>query len=153
MTSISAGSSDYRLMLAMHHKEWEAYHRIRDEQIFHPTGIIYDRNHPTLTAPNNYHFVLYRGTGIVSIAFIEFLTEKEAALRALATDEPYKNQGHATYLMEQLEKWVRHHGRQVLHLHAARRAESFYRRLGYHEMPFDDVPMTQDVIDLGKALS
>ncbi len=80
------------------------------------------------------------------------LFEREAALRSLATDEPYKKQGFATHMMKLLERWVKQQGRGVLKMHAALRAENFYRKLGYAEMEFDDQSISKEIIDLGKVL-
>lgn len=147
-----AGWNGYRLVTAATIKEWQEYHRIRREQIFEPINIIYDENHPTITAPDHYHFVLYKGINIVSIAHVEFLNASEAAIRSLATDEPYKMLGHAKHLMQLIEKWIKSQGRKVIKLHANPMAENFYRKLGYDNVEFDDVSISKDTIDLGKIL-
>ena len=82
-----AGFDQIRLMYCNHHYEWEQYHRIRKEQIFNRNEVIYDPNHPSITDANHFHFVLYKATWVVSVAHIELLNEKEAALRSLALDE------------------------------------------------------------------
>ena len=135
-----------------HYDEWEAYHRIRDEQIFTSIAVVYDRHHPTLTAHNHFHFVLSRGTTVVSVAHVEFLNEDEAALRSLATDESFKCRGYGKYLMQMLERWVLYHGRGILKMHANPNAEMFYRRLGYIDMSFDDPCISPAFINLGKRL-
>lgn len=147
-----AGFDSLTINFCLHHQEWEAYHRIRQEQIFERTNVIYDRNHPTLSADQHYHFVLYKGTHIVCVAHVEFLNEYEAALRSLATDEAYKRQGYGTHMMTMIEKWVKQQGRQILKFHANLNAEHFYRELGYIDMPFNDPSIPKDIIDLGKML-
>jgi len=112
-----AGFNGFSVNFCMHDNEWVEYRRIREEQIFIPIQIIYDRNHPTILADNNYHFVLYKGIIIVSIAQIELLNTTEAALRSFATDTPYKKLGYGTYLMQILEKWVKQQGRKVIKIH------------------------------------
>ncbi len=80
------GASSLRLMHCTHYVEWEAYHRIRKEQIFdRNTHVTYDTNHPSFSDKDYFHFVLYKGIDIVSVAMIEFLNEKESVLRSLAT--------------------------------------------------------------------
>ena len=106
-----------------------------------------------MTDANHYHFVLYRGTEIVSVAHVELLNEKEAALRSLATDEPHKNKGYGREAMALLEKLVKSKGRSVIKMHAAGGAEHFYRKLGYKEMEFNDPSISKDIIDLGKIFS
>ncbi|MGV2432420.1 MAG UNVERIFIED_CONTAM: GNAT family N-acetyltransferase [Rickettsiaceae bacterium] len=121
--------------LCAHSNEWDEYHRIRNEQIFLPINIEYDKNHETITAQNHYHFVLYHGVKIVSTAHIEFLGNKEAALRTVATDTKY-NKGYAKFLIEFLEKWMNSQSISTIKLHSARDAEAFYRKLGYVELHF-----------------
>ncbi|MBS0185602.1 MAG: GNAT family N-acetyltransferase [Proteobacteria bacterium] len=147
-----SGFEGFRLLLALTPQKWEAYHRIREKEIFEPIGVSYDRNHPTLSQDNHFHFVLYKGIDIISDAHIEFLTPTEAALRSLATDELYKKKGYGTYLLTQLETWIKHQGRSLLKMHGRLSAEHFYRRLGYYNMPFDDPAFQRECVNLGKTL-
>ncbi len=127
-----AGFTGLMVNICTHYQEWETYHRIREEQIFNPIGVVYDRHHPTLEADGHVHH--------------------EAALRSLAIDEPYQHQGYGNYFMTFLEKWVKHHGVTVLKMHARPSAEGFYRKLGYGDMVFDDPSIQPASLDLGKLL-
>jgi hypothetical protein len=49
-----------------------------------------------------------------------------------------------------LEKWLKLHGRTTIKMHANLSAEHFYRKLGYVDMEFDDIPISKETIDLGK---
>lgn len=147
----ASGFDKLRLMRCTHYAEWETYHRIREEQIFSPLNITYDPNHPTIHAVNHFHFVLYKGIQIVTVAHVEFFNDTEAALRSIATDEPYKKQGFGKSMMELLEQWIKNQGKQVVKMHSNLRAEGFYRKLGYTEMPFDDQSISQEIIDFGKV--
>ena len=147
-----AGWDSFRFLMAATPKEWEEYHRIRREQIFAPINVVYDENHPSLTAENNFHFVLYKGTKIVCVAHVEFLNESEAAIRSLATDEPYKRNGYGIYMMKLLEKWIKSQGHNIIKIHANPNAGHFYRSLGFIDMEFDDVSISKETIDLGKIL-
>ena len=135
-----------------HYLEFQEYHRIRREQIFAPINVVYDENHLSLTAENNYHFVLYKGTKIVCVAHIKFLNKTQAKIRTLATDEPYKRKGYGSYMMKLLEKWIKSKGRDIIKLHANPDAEGFYRKLGYDNMEFDDISISKETIDLGKMI-
>lgn len=148
-----AGFKGLTVHQVTHTEEWKEYHRIRKEQIFDPRNITYDENHPSILADNTYHFILYVGTIIASVTTIEFLNESEAALRVVATDAPLQGKGYGSFFLKFLEKWIKEQGRSVIHVHANLRAEKFYRALGYAEMPFDDVSMCTDIIDLGKVIS
>ncbi|ABE04568.1 hypothetical protein A3306_07355 [Rickettsia bellii] len=135
-----------------HAKEWQEYHRIRAEQIFDPINVEYDHNHPTITANNHYHFVLYNDIEIVATAHIEFLNKNKAALRSFAVDKLSQNKGFGKYMMQFLEKWLRDQNIKVLKMHSRISAEAFYRKLGYIDMEFNDISIQKNYIDLGKML-
>jgi GrpB-like predicted nucleotidyltransferase (UPF0157 family)/N-acetylglutamate synthase-like GNAT family acetyltransferase len=147
-----AGWNGFKFVMTQIPTEWKEYHRILREQIFAPINIIYDESHPHITAENHYHFVLYKKKEIVSVVHVEFLNKTEAAIRSLATDEPHKRNGHGTYIMNIVEKWIKIQGRNIIKIHANPSAEEFYRKLGYAEMEFDDVSILKETIDLGKIL-
>lgn len=147
-----AGFQGLRLHFCVHYEDWDDYHRIRDEQIFDRSDVLYDKNHPSITAENHFHFVLCKGTQVVSVAHVEFLNEEIAVIRSLATDEPFKMQGYAKKLLQLLERWIVLHGRRTIKLHAALEAESFYRKLGYVDIDFDDPCITTQFVNLGKTL-
>jgi GrpB-like predicted nucleotidyltransferase (UPF0157 family)/GNAT superfamily N-acetyltransferase len=146
------GCMGLRIVHALTPREWENYHRIRKEQIFDPIHVIYDPHHPSLTMENHFHCVLYKGTTIVSVAHVELLNETEAALRSLATDGPFKNQGYGSHLLKLLEKWVKSQGRSIFKMHSNVRAEPFYRKFAYVDMPFDDHSINPQCVNLGKEL-
>jgi GrpB-like predicted nucleotidyltransferase (UPF0157 family) len=146
------GFNRLRLLRCTHYNEWEAYHRIRQEQIFDPVNVSYDRNHPTLTAKNHFHFILIKGTQVVSVAHIEFLADSVAAYRSIATDAPFQRQGLATFMVNLLEKWIKSQGQSIIKAHAALKAESFYRKLGYDDIPFEDPCINDAYVNLGKRL-
>lgn len=149
---IKAGWDGIKLVIALTPREWKEYHRIRREQIFVPINVVYDENHPSLTAENNFHFVLYKGTKIVCVAHVEFLNKNEVAIRSLATDEPYKRNGYGAYMMKMIEKWIKSQGRDAIKIHVNPNAEHFYRSLGFIDIEFDDVSISKETIDLGKIL-
>ena len=149
-----AGFTSSCIGFCMHNDEWESYHYIKEQQIFNPINVTYDRNHPSITAENNYHFVLYKGVNIVSVAQIELLKDPEVmALRSLATDSPYKQQGYGSYIMKTIEQWGKYKERKFIKMHARLSAEQFYRNLGYSNMLFDDPSIQKEYIDLGKELN
>ncbi|MGD0465894.1 MAG: bifunctional GrpB family protein/GNAT family N-acetyltransferase [Gammaproteobacteria bacterium] len=148
-----AGFNNFNINFCMHDNEWATYHRIREEQIFNTINTAYDRNHSSITAENNYHFILYKGINIVAVAHVELLQDGiTIALRSLATDSQYKKQGCGRYIMQTLEKLGKYQKQQFIKMHARLSAEQFYRKLGYVDMPFDDPSIQKEYIDLGKEL-
>ncbi len=142
-----------RIVVVLTNQEYEAYHRIKKEQIFAPIHVVYDESHPTLKDPNHFHLVMYSGRNIVSIAHIEFFETGEAALRALATDVVFQNLEYGTHMMILLERWLKHKGIRILKMHARLSVEHFYRALGYVDMDFDDPCIDENYVNLGKILS
>jgi GrpB-like predicted nucleotidyltransferase (UPF0157 family)/GNAT superfamily N-acetyltransferase len=147
-----AGFNEFRLMYCNHRNEWYRYHSIRKKQLFDRANLRYDKKHPTIFSSDCFHFILYKGVEIVTIAMVEFLDDKIAVLRGLATDEPYKRKGYAQEMMHLLERWVKYQNRQVIKMHANLEAELFYRKLGYAEIEFNDISISHNVIDMGKYL-
>lgn len=141
------------IVQALTEKEWNAYHRIKKEQIFDKLSILYNITHPTITATNHFHFVLSLGVDVVGIAHIKILDETRASLKHFAVDTPHQNQGLGTWLLNQLERWMYHKNIHLIALHANPEAVLFYKQLGYSEMPFlESKPLKGGCIDLGKIL-
>lgn len=147
-----AGYQGSLVNFCMHRNEWNQYHQMRKAEIFDPLGIVYDMNHPTITQKGHFHFVLYKGIEIVSCAHIEYLNESEAALRTISTEKNQKRKGYGTTLLKFLEKWLLHHSIKVLKLHANTSQISFYKKLNYHDMDFDDPCIHADYKNMGKFL-
>jgi len=147
-----AGWNGIKFVTAATVTEWREYHRIREEQLFTPLMIEYNRNHASMTSKDFYHFVLYQGTNIITVATVEFPKDNYAILRALATDEPHKKKGYGAQIMKLLEKWVKQHGYGLIKLHSAPKAEHFYKNIGYVNMDFDDISIDPAAINLGKRL-
>jgi len=136
-----------------HYREWQEYHRIAKEQLFDPYERIYELNDAIPFDINHYYFVLYVGTMIVTIAHVQFLDDTQAALRKLATDEPYKGKGYGKQMLRCIEKWLRYKNYKTIKLHSSLRAAPFYRSLGYVGTIFDDEPSIElECVDLGKEL-
>lgn len=149
------GFDGIRIVKTLTDREWEAYHRIRKQQIFDLIKIEYDFNHPTLHDPNHTHLVMYKGSTIIGVAHLEFLTQQEVALRPFAIDTPYQNKGLGSILLQEIERWLIHQKYILVRLHANPAAFSFYERLGYTKMPFPENKELSGIlkcIDMGKKL-
>ncbi|HJD66421.1 MAG TPA: GNAT family N-acetyltransferase [Rickettsia endosymbiont of Bembidion nr. Transversale] len=69
-----------------------------------------------------------------------------------AVDKLGQNKGFGKYMMQFLEKWLRDQNIKILKMHARISAETFYRKLGYIDMEFNDISIQKNYIDLGKML-
>lgn len=146
--------TDLHVNFCAYDNEWEGYHRIKNEQIFKPIGVTYDPNHPTITDPNHIHFCLYHGSKVIGIAHLEMLTEQSAALRPFALDTPYQKKGHGKFFLLFLEKWLKSKKIERIHLHANVKAITFYQKMGYQPMPFNDPGggLPSESLDMAKSL-
>jgi GrpB-like predicted nucleotidyltransferase (UPF0157 family)/GNAT superfamily N-acetyltransferase len=142
-----------RIVQALSQREWEAYHRIRKQEIFDVMGIEYDPNHFTMRDLAHVHLVLYHGSNIVGVAQLERLAGGEAALRPFAIDRRYQNRGLGSIFLANIERWLRQQGCRLLRLHASPLAVRFYERHGYSAMPFLDRDRADiEDVDMGKEL-
>lgn len=150
---VKTGFNGLTIVQPLHAREFEEYHRIRKKEIFDPLpNIVYDPNHQTMTDPNHFHFILMLGIAVIGIAQIQMLDDQTAILRMLAIDHPYQHRGYGDYMLKQMERWIANNGKVKILMHAAKRAEYFYRNRGYLDMEFDDVGINDNHVDLGKNL-
>lgn len=149
---LKAGFNDLVVNHTLHDREWVEYHRIRKAEIFNNSEFEYDPHHPTISAKNHFHFVLYKGINIVSVAHIEFIDNSFAVLRPFATDGKHHNKGYGSYMLRFLESWMKNCGVKTIKLHAYNNALNFYKNRGYIEMNFDEESMFEDCTDMGKYL-
>lgn len=148
-----SGYHGNRMVQAMSTSEWDAYHRIREQEIFSRSSVVYDRNHPTITGKQHKHFVFFHDVDIVGVLHIEFFDPKSVAIRTIAIDGELKNQGLGSELLALAERWLKEQDVQLIRLHANPPALSFYRRHGYSEHPFPDPDqLNKDCIDMAKTL-
>ncbi len=134
-----------------HYDEWETYHSIR-QQALQMSTTLYDKNHTMFKMKNHYHFVLYKGTGIVAVAHVEALNPSIAALRMLVTDKSVRKSGYGTHMMKFLEKWVKRQGYTVMKMHSDLNSQVFFKHLGYENMPFYDPLLSLETNGIGKYL-
>lgn len=105
-----AGFDQLCMRFCAHPLEWAAYHRICGTQIsenFSDTS--------PLTDPNHRHLVLYKGTVIVGVAHIELIGASTTVLRLLTINTESQNQGYDAKFLQIIEKWLKLHGKTILH--------------------------------------
>ncbi len=133
----AAGYARRRFLRPTHHQEWADYYRICKTEILDPLGIAYDTNHPSITSCTAQHFILCDGITTRSIGHIDVLGQSWAALRAVATDSGFQNQGYGWEMLTLIEKWLKKQGILSLHTHSLVDAQWFYKKRGFSELPPD----------------
>lgn len=147
-----ADFKENRIAFCADAQEWQEYHRIKKEQIFDPANIILDLQHPSLTSPDHFHFILYHGTTIVAIAHLKYFQNNAAILRALATDTPFQKQGFASLLLQKIEQWLKTKQKTILYANARKNILDFYTRRGFLLGNFDDPSNNENSIKIKKIL-
>jgi GNAT superfamily N-acetyltransferase len=151
-------------------KEWETFFLIRKKELCDPYfRAIGDVNLDTflIESPRHHYFCFFKDDTIIGVACVEFLKESYAAhnvtythcaaLRNTAIERCHQNKGYGTKFVKLIEEWVRYRGAELFLLHAAPLAYTFYKRLGYVEMPFNEehnvhYEILVSYTDMGKVL-
>lgn len=118
-------------------EEWQAAKDFRNKYFFHPNSTE-DKYTWTFNHHDHKHFVLYQGVDIVGYAHIQIWPQARAALRIMAIEENLRNKGLGAEFMQLIELWLKQKELKSLHIESSIEALSFYTKLGFKEMPFDD---------------
>lgn len=143
-----------RIAKAVHYEELEAAKTLRQKYIFDQAGLK-DPYLWTFESQDHIHFVLYKGAEIIGYAHIQLWQQNRAALRIIAIDENYRNNGYGGEFLKSCEKWLKLQGYKSLHIESSPKAYSFYKKYDYIEMPFDDPEIHEsgpNDIPVGKIL-
>jgi pimeloyl-ACP methyl ester carboxylesterase/GNAT superfamily N-acetyltransferase len=119
------------------HEEKEAATQFRQRYFFDRVPIK-DPYLWTFDHKDHLHFILYKESDIVGYAHIQLWPDHRAALRIIVIDERVRGQGMGKYLMDFCEQALKAQGITLLQTEASPAAYSFYKKLGYIEMPFNN---------------
>ncbi|NRB11498.1 MAG: GrpB family protein [Rickettsiaceae bacterium] len=103
-----AGYNDFMINFCIHQEEWDKYHQIKEEMLFQPKGVKYDKNYPAINSKNDYHFCMYKGFDIVAIAHVCLLPNNQAKVKSCIADKLFENQDLETRLQNFIVKWLGH---------------------------------------------
>ncbi|MBX9804736.1 MAG: GNAT family N-acetyltransferase [Alphaproteobacteria bacterium] len=149
-----AGFNGITMVQALTDREWDFVKRIRQTCFFDRLDI---QDPYTWTFENDQHFhiVLMKGCELIGYAHLQFWPDNRAALRIIAIEEAYRNQGIGKGLLKSLERWLTHQGILSLHVQSSKQAYPFYKASGFTEMPFSDPDAHESDprdTDMGKVL-
>lgn len=133
------GFKDRPIVEALLEREWQAYHSLLKENIYDPLGFSYDESDPKFKSEAFKHYVLSLGVNIIGAAQLDLTDQQKATLRGFAIEPTLQNQGHGAYLLQQLERWLKHQGYTELRLKVHPDKQSFYESSGYSAIsPFEE---------------
>lgn len=118
-------------------KEREAATSLRQKNFFDNVPIK-DPYLWTFTHKEHLHFILYQANDIVGYIHIQLWPNHRAAIRILVIEEQIRGQGMGKFLMDFCEKTLKEQNISLLQTEASSSAYSFYKKLGYLEMPFNN---------------
>ncbi len=134
--------------------EKDCYHEIIKTNIFDEHAhIVYDYNHPSLTAQNVEFFLLFCDYEMVGAFMWEHHDHELILFRALAIHKKHHGKGYGKILLELAENKARDMGYKKILLHSRPGAYNFYTKHGYINMDFSwDKSIFTDSIDMGKFI-
>lgn len=92
----------------------------------------------TLNQKDHLHWLLYDGDKVIGYAHVQMWPNHRAALRIIVIDEQLRGLGMGKYLMNCCEHALKEQGIMLFQTEASPTAYSFYKKLGYIEMPFNN---------------
>jgi GNAT superfamily N-acetyltransferase len=134
--------------------EWEFAKKLRQAIFFDPLALT-DPYTWTFNDPDHLHFILYEGDRLVGYLHIQLWPDQRAAIRIIAIPKSDRNRGLGSRFLEFCEQWLKAREVRTLHTEARPDVVSFYRRNGYHDMPFNDPsgePPSPHDLAMGKRL-
>jgi GNAT superfamily N-acetyltransferase len=142
-----------KLRPVMSPEDWECYHRIKQDELFVPLKLNYNRCHPCFSAENHYHYLAINQEVVIGFVHLQLYTASTCILRAIAIKKNYKNQGLGSNLLVLVEREAKNFNCDKILLHAHPKAYNFYKKNGYREMDFSwDTSIISQAIDMGKYL-
>lgn len=131
------GFSSLRVLKCTDSTEWSAAKNFRQKYFFDNVSIS-DPYTWTFDHPNHVHLICYQGSEIIGYAHIQLWTEARAAIRIIVLDQKQRNQGLGRQFLGYIEKWLKRQNYKSIHAEASPEAVTFYKKLGYTSMPFND---------------
>lgn len=129
------GFDGWRMVKALTDREWAAVRALRKKNFFKSNADPYVW---TFEHKDHVHFVFYKNSDIIGYAHLQLWAECRAALRIIAIDDSFRNQGFGGQFLKLCERWLFHQDFKTLLIHASPEAYKFYREHGYIKMPFND---------------
>jgi GrpB-like predicted nucleotidyltransferase (UPF0157 family) len=149
-----AGFDGLTMVQALTDREWGAVRSMRNSYFFDKINI-QDPYTWTFDDERHFHLVLSKGGQPIGYDHIQFWPDQRAALRIIVIEEAHRKQGFGKKIMNDIERWLAQQNITSFHTQASPEAYSFYKHLGYIEMPFNDpdgYESDPNDVDMGKVL-
>ena len=131
--------------------EWNTIYSLRNRALFDGNAIKYS-DCPDDEAPDQQVYVLIARYQIIGTLRIDFSHHIWAALRLVAVEPEWRGFGYGAEMLRIAEDFVRNKGRSDIRVHAKQNAIGFYRRCGYFEVEWEELPRDPNGINMGKRL-
>ena len=97
----------------IHYAEWEAYHRIRQQQAS-SMGSEYNIKSLIYSSKTDYHIVIYKGISIIGAVHIDNAIDELSYLRFFHIEDQSSGNGVVQNLSKFLESWATLHKRRIV---------------------------------------
>lgn len=129
-------------------EEWDAYHRIRREELFEARGRlgVYDATHPDEYKAGNTPLLLKKNGLGVATTRLDKLDDITAAIRLVAVTKSMQGTGLGQLLIARTVLLARTIGVARIVVNAAPSASGFYKRVGFLEETWDPAEPTRNTL-------
>ena len=152
-----AQPTNYELVVVNNPDDWNAYHRIRREELFEARGRhgIYNPHHPDEGLLNHFPLLLKCNGAAVATVRLDVQENGVTIVRLVAVKRSEQSKGHGRVLGKHIEDFVRKKGIKKLVVNAAPDAVGYYERLGFSREIWDRAELKRmlvDVVQMAKRL-
>ena len=149
-------SYTYELVQVRTPEAWEAYHKIREAELFQGrSGKKYNPNNPDEHLSNNFPLLLKLNGRGIGTTRLDVREDGTAVVRLVAITKNEQGKGHGRVLQERVEQLAREKGAKRLLTNAAPEAIGFYEKLGFVRDSWDPSELTgiaETCIQMSKTL-
>lgn len=147
----------YELIKIEQAGDWQAYHRIRREELFYARGRTkYNENHPDEYLPNHHPLLLKFDGQPIGTTRLDDKKDGTVVIRLVAIANEQQGQGHGRTLAEKTYNYAAQLGATQLYVNAAPEALGYYQKLGWEEYIWDQEELfgiAEDCIQMRKILT
>lgn len=135
-------------------KQWDFAKKYRQKYFFDNVPID-DPYTWTFNHKEHLHFILYQDQDMIGYAHIQLWADHRAAIRIIVIDETKRNNSCGSQFLALMEHQLKAKGYKSIHAESRKESLSFYTKMGYTSMPFNDpdgYEVSEEDIPVGKTL-
>jgi len=136
-------------------KEWEAYHDIRENEVFAPhrsTNFVYNRDHPDEFKEKNHPMIFKLSGEIIGVIRLDYKTKTRLIFRVFGFRKKHQRKGYGTEAMKLVEEYALENGFKSIIVNAHQTAVEFYKKQNLEEGFWKGEKSAIDCVPMGKKI-